>query len=198
MAKTTKRKRVASVYATLAEVDGAMAEMIEARAARARLEARMNEQLTAVRRRFEPDIEEQTRAVDSREAQIKLFCDDNRAEVFGKRQSVTLTHGTLNYRLGTPKTVTLRKWTWKTALETLREAGGKFRKYVSSKFSVNKTAILADVAAGKLSAEEAASFGVEVKQEETFAVEPLYEEAEEARDAAEEATPLNSVKRGAA
>lgn len=177
MAKS-RRKAVRSIYGNLADVDRAMADMIETQAGLRTDEASMNEELTEVRERYEDGIDEARGKLANIEAQIALFCEDHR-ELFGDKKTLELTHGVVNFRLGTPKTQTLRKWTWKLVLAAIEELGKKFARYLTVKTSVDKAALLKARAAGELTDEQLADFGVEVVQEETFAVAPRYEEASE-------------------
>lgn len=172
------RKRVRSIYSTVAEVDAAMAEMVETEAAVRTNEAAMNEALTAVREEYEEEIEEGRAKLANVEAQVALFCDDHR-ELFGAKKTLSLTHGEVNYRLSPPKTKTLRKWTWKLVIETLQELGKRFARFLSVKVTVDKNALLKAHAAGDMTDEQLAKFGVEVVQEETFAVAPRYEQSEQ-------------------
>lgn len=174
------RSKVLSVYRTVGEVDQAMAEMAKAQAVRDRLTARMNEALTKARERFEADIEEQSEIIEARRAQIKLFADENRDSVFQGKQSCELTHGILSYRLGQLKSKTAKKWTWKKVVEKLLELRGKWTKYVQVKHDPNRQQMLADYKANKLTAEDLAKVGVEIEQEETFAVDLREESPQDA------------------
>ncbi len=102
------------------------------------------------------------------ETQIRLYCEQNRDE-FGKKKSLELTHGTLSFRLGTKKVKAIRKFTLKSALETiLGLPQATFGRYVRIKEELNREAIIEDETAGLLEEEQLKTMGLQVVQEETF------------------------------
>ena len=176
-----KRKKVVSIYRTVAEVDEALLEMRRAKAERDRLVAEQNRELARIAEKYEGRIEEQTEVLASREAQIKLWADEHRAEMFGNRQSLRLTHGLLSFRVGQLKTESLPKWTLKKALaecERLAKDDRAWKRYLAQKTSLDRQAMLADFQDDKVNNERLAEIGMHVTKDETFAVEPAQEEAQ--------------------
>lgn len=100
------------------------------------------------------------------EDEIKLFCEDHRAD-FGKKQSLSLSNGTVGYRLGTPKAKTLKGFTWKAVLEVLKRTMYK-DNYIRVKEEVNRERIIQDYQTKSIDDESLKLIGVEVAQEETF------------------------------
>ena len=168
-----KRKKVVSVYRSVGEVDQALLEMRRAKAEKARLEAKMNAEMATVAAKYEEAIEEQTEILAGREAQVKLFCEENRDTLFDKSKSLPLTHGTVSFRLGQVKTRTLPKWTFKKALEKaveLAKTVRKFKPYLKQAVELDRQKMVDDYKAGTITNADLEPIGVKCEQEETFAV----------------------------
>ena len=119
---------------------------------------------------------------------LQSFATENQAELFTKKKSLDMAHGTIGFRTGTPKLKTLKGFTWASALQLAK----KFLPftYIRQTEEIAKDKLLADrdlkeVAVydtptsdpREVSMREAmAACGIQVVQDETFYVEPKKEE----------------------
>lgn len=92
-------------------------------------------------------------------------------EKFAKRKSIELTHGTIGFRLGTPKLKALAKWTMAKVLQALKD--NKVSEYIRVKETIDKKALLKDAKDVAID-----QFGLRVVREETFFVDPKLTELE--------------------
>ena len=121
---------------------------------------------------------------------LQSFAIENQAELFVKKKSLEMVHGTIGFRTGTPKLKTLKGFTWASALQLAK----KFlpMTYIRQTEEIAKDKLLAD-----RDLEEAVVYdtptgdprdvtmkeamavcGLQVVQDETFYVEPKKEETD--------------------
>ena len=121
---------------------------------------------------------------------LQSFATENQAELFVKKKSLDMAHGTIGFRTGTPKLKTLKGFTWASALTLVK----KFlpMTYIRQSEDIAKDKILADRELEEVEVydtptgdprtvkmpEAMAVCGIQVVQEETFYVEPKKEEAD--------------------
>jgi len=160
-----KRRQVETALESWPSVDATLRQLCLWQSEETGLEAEMNEQLTAVRARYEIRLSEIAEQRKAQAALIEQFCVDHRAE-FDARKSRELTHGTVNFRTSPPSVRLVgRKWTWPSVLETLLK---RLQQFVRTKQEVNKDEILRAHAAGEITDERLADVGLKVSQDETF------------------------------
>jgi phage host-nuclease inhibitor protein Gam len=145
------------------------------------LVVQMDEELNAVRARYDQPnaliahYHESRGLLKIREAIADLTLKaqtwaEAHPERFTKKKSIQFTDATIGFRKGTPKVELLsRKWTWKTALEAVKEKLYEFIRHVPE---IDKEAILTDYAAGATNDAELATAGLKISRGETFYVEP--------------------------
>ena len=120
---------------------------------------------------------------------LQSFATENQAELFIKKKSLDMAHGTIGFRTGTPKLKTLKGFTWASALQLAK----KFlpMTYIRQTEEIAKDRLLADRELEEVVVydtptgdprtvkmpEAMAVCGIQVVQEETFYVEPKKEEA---------------------
>lgn len=120
---------------------------------------------------------------------LQSFATENQTDLFTKKKSLEMAHGTIGFRTGTPKLKTLKGFTWASALQLAK----KFlpMTYIRQTEEIAKDRLLSDRdledvevydtpsgAPRRASMREAmAVVGIHVVQEETFYVEPKKEEA---------------------
>lgn len=118
---------------------------------------------------------------------LQSYATENQAELFMKKKSLEMAHGTIGFRTGTPKLKTLKGFTWASALQLAK----KFlpMTYIRLSEEIAKDRLLADRDMEEVavydtgdmrvvSMKEAMSVcGIQVVQDETFYVEPKKEEA---------------------
>ena len=119
---------------------------------------------------------------------LQSFATENQAELFTKKKSLDMAHGTIGFRTGTPKLKTLKGFTWPTALQ----AAKKYlpMTYTRQTEDIAKDKLLADRDLKEVAVydtptgdprevpmrEAMAACGIQVAQDETFYVEPKKEE----------------------
>ena len=119
---------------------------------------------------------------------LQSFATENQAELFTKKKSLDMAHGTIGFRTGTPKLKTLKGFTWASALQLAK----KFlpMTYIRQTEEIAKDRLLADRELEEVEVydtptgdprsvamkEAMAVVGIQVVQDETFYVEPKKEE----------------------
>ena len=119
---------------------------------------------------------------------LQSFATENQAELFTKKKSLDMAHGTIGFRTGTPKLKTLKGFTWACALQLAK----KFlpMTYIRQTEEIAKDRLLADRELEEVEVydtptgdprmvkmpEAMAVCGIQVVQDETFYVEPKKEE----------------------
>ena len=120
---------------------------------------------------------------------LQSYATENQAELFVKKKSLEMAHGTIGFRTGTPKLKTLKGFTWASALQLAK----KFlpMTYIRQTEEIAKDKLLADRDMDEVEVydtttgdprevtmrEAMAVCGIQVVQDETFYVEPKKEEA---------------------
>lgn len=114
---------------------------------------------------------------------LESWAKEHQDELFAKKKSLEMVHGTIGFRTGTPKLKTLRKFTWASALELAKEF---LPGYVRTTEELAKDKLIADrdgelardgEDTGTPMRELLAKCGMQVVQEESFYVEPKKEAA---------------------
>ena len=105
---------------------------------------------------------------------LQSFATEHRDDLFSKKKSLDMTHGTIGFRTGTPKLKTLKGFTWASALQLLREF---LPLYVRQPWEIAKDKLLAD-RGGEENAQLMAKCGITVVQDETFYVDPKKEDTD--------------------
>lgn len=119
---------------------------------------------------------------------LQSFATENQAELFTKKKSLEMAHGTIGFRTGTPKLKTLKGFTWASALQLAK----KFlpMTYIRLTEEIAKDRLLSDRELESVSVYDTATgdprevpmkeamavCGIQVVQDETFYVEPKKEE----------------------
>lgn len=171
MAKTREKK---TVYTGVSqeEMEQAFAEYAKADARQQKIQADMDVQMTKIREKWQEELSKLQEAKDKAFDVMQAFATENRAELFSKKKSMDTVHGTIGFRLGTPKLKNLKGFTWASVTNLLKEF---LPAYVRVKEEPDKDKLLAD----RESEDVYPLFekvGVAVVQEETFFVEPKKEE----------------------
>ena len=117
---------------------------------------------------------------------LQSFATENQAELFTKKKSLDMAHGTIGFRTGTPKLKTLKGFTWASALNLVKTF---LPSYIRQTEEIAKDKLLADrdteVAVERSDSQRPvnvpmqtamAECGIQVVQDETFYVEPKKEE----------------------
>jgi len=172
MAKREKKVILSGI--TSEQMEAAFAEYAAADAKLAKINAIMDEQITRIREKYSDDIMKLQDLKDKTFEVIQAFAQENREDLFTKKKSLDVAHGTFGFRIGTPKLKTLRGFTWSSALNLIKAF---LPDYVRVSEEPAKDKLLADrdlpIVAGNLE-----KCGIEVVQDETFFIELKKEEQE--------------------
>lgn len=120
---------------------------------------------------------------------LQAYATENQAELFSKKKSLDMCHGTIGFRTGTPKLKTLKGFTWASALTLVKKY---IPGYVRTSEEIAKDKLLADreletvefieneITKKRIPMCDAmAECGIIVAQDETFYVEPKKEDADQ-------------------
>ena len=176
-----KRKIVTAALSDWTAADRAIARLCELERDRSRSENEMSRRVDAIREEYAPALADLSEEDAALRAQVEQFARLHRDE-FGGKKSLERLQGVIGFRISPPSVRLLnRKWTWDGVLTALTRG---FQKYIRSTPEVARDAILADYAAGAVSAEQLAGLGLQIAQSETFGIELKSEEAPTAPESA--------------
>lgn len=181
----TRQKKTLIQGITAEQANDAFASYAKADAQMQKINADIELQCAKIREKHADELtrlsEEKEKAFDT----LQAYAVENQAELFTKKKSLEMTHGTIGFRTGTPKLKTLKGFTWASALQLVKEF---LPGYVRQTEEIAKDKLLADrdsevmvtgdpLGPGKPMREQMAKCGIAVTQDETFYVEPKKEEA---------------------
>ena len=104
---------------------------------------------------------------------LQAYATENQAELFTKKKSLDMAHGTIGFRTGTPKLKTFKGFTWASALQLVKEF---LPDFIRKTEEIAKDKMLADRESEGM-VEKLSKCGITVAQDETFFVEPKKEDA---------------------
>lgn len=168
----TRQKKTLMQGISQEQANEAFAQYAKADAQIAKINADIELQCAKLRERYADRLTaldaDRTQAFDV----LQAFAVENKAELFTKKKSLDMAHGTIGFRTGTPKLKTLKGFTWASALQLVREF---LPAFVRTTEEIAKDRLLADRdTEGMFDA--MARCGITVVQDETFFVEPKSEE----------------------
>jgi phage host-nuclease inhibitor protein Gam len=180
----TRQKKTLIQGITAEQANDAFAQYAKADAQIQKINADIELQCAKIR---EKKADELTRLDAEREEAfdtLQAYAVENQAELFTKKKSLEMAHGTIGFRTGTPKLKTLKGFTWASALNLVREF---LPSFIRTTEEIAKDKLLADRdsryyegaddTVGVPMMEQMAKCGISVVQDETFYVEPKKEEA---------------------
>lgn len=181
----TRQKKTIVTGVTREAADEAFAQYAKAAAKSDKITAEIELQCAKIREKYQ----DQLSSLDSEKASafdiLQSYATENQAELFAKKKSLDMAHGTIGFRTGNPKLKTLKGFTWASALElvkTFLPSG-----YVRTTEEVAKDKLLADRDLEEVTvfdqgngrtatmSEAMSKCGIQVVQDETFFVEPKAE-----------------------
>ena len=134
-----------------------------------------DEEVLAINSKFEADLAECAELLKEKTDSLRAWAECNPQEFTKGRKSIEMVSGTLGFRTGTPKLAVLsRAFNWDKVIELLRAATA-WQGFVRTKEEVDKEGILGAAAAAPDRtgfADELKRVGLQVKQDESFFVEP--------------------------
>jgi hypothetical protein len=147
----------------------------------------LNQEITAQNKKIvaarshDKEIQSIRERIAKSEARLECWAISNRTALFGESQSLEMRQGWLKFKWSTAVKL-LPGWTDKTVLVQLCKLARRAKSlaaYIRVKHELDRQQILKDSSTevAKLSADQAAAFGVQVAREEKFRVEPKIEQA---------------------
>ena len=179
----TRKKKTLITGVTRSCADDAFATYAKADAEIQKITAEIELQCAKIREKWAEKLATLSASRDASFDVLQSFATEHQAELFAKKKSLEMAHGTIGFRTGTPKLKTLKGFTWAAALEMVKRM---LPGYVRSTVEIAKDKLLADrdleaVVVGT-AADDAVSMpeamnacGIQVVQDETFYVEPKKE-----------------------
>lgn len=171
-AKREKRPAMAAVPRSREEASEVVAKIGGHQRERERIQAAMNDELAAVKARYEEEAQTHGRAISDLVAGLQAWAEANRGELTagGKTKTVALSTGEVLWRTNPPK-VSVRGGL-QAVIDSIK-ALGLAPQFIRFKEELNKEAMLAEpgVAQGIK--------GVRIEQSENFVVKPFELELEE-------------------
>lgn len=168
----TRQKAVVITDITPTQAEEAFANYSKNNSRLKSLTAKMEIEITKVREKYQDEIEQLGKEKDSAFAVLQTYALENEA-LFDKKKSLDMTHGKIGFRTGTPTVKNLKGYTWESVKNLVREFIGD--NFIRVKEEVNKEAILAERDNQEV-AQHFKKCGIEIRQDETFFVEPKEEE----------------------
>jgi len=185
----TRQKKTVISGVTREAADVAFATFAKADASINKINADIELQCAKIREKHQAELTRLTAERDSSFEMLQAFATENQTELFSKKKSLDMAHGTIGFRTGTPKLKTLKGFTWASALELVKAFMPS--SYIRKVEEIAKDKLLADrdledvkitesgLMKQEVTMKEAmAKCGIQVVQEETFYVEPKKEDAE--------------------
>ena len=170
MAKREKKTIISGV--TREAADEALATYAMADAQAAKIAADIELQCVKIREKYADKLAELEGQKSIAFDTLQAYASENKCDLFSKKKSLDMVHGTIGFRTGTPKLKTLKGFTWASALTLVKEFMGEF---IRTSEEIAKDKLLADREVEGM-AEKMERCGIYVAQDETFFVEPKREE----------------------
>lgn len=180
----TRKKKTIITGVTREAADEAFATYAKADANINKINAEIELACAKIREKYAEKLatltDEREQAFDT----LQSFATENQAELFTKKKSLEMAHGTIGFRTGTPKLKTLKGFTWEAAKTLVKKL---LPDYIRTTEEIAKDKMLADrdsqqmregdpLGPGKPMSEAMAECGIQVVQDETFYVEPKKED----------------------
>ncbi|MBQ3539842.1 MAG: host-nuclease inhibitor Gam family protein [Bacteroidaceae bacterium] len=170
MAKREKKTIISGVTREVA--DEALATYAMADAQAAKIAADIELQCVKIREKYADKLAELEGEKATAFDTLQAYASENKGDLFTKKKSLDMVHGTIGFRTGTPKLKTLKGFTWASALTLVKEF---LPGYIRQAEEIAKDKLLAD-RDYKNMPEQMAKCGIQVAQDEIFFVEPKREE----------------------
>ncbi len=135
----------------------------------AELLAKLEHEMVRIRNKYADELADLSECKHDALETVQVFCREQKEQLFGKRRTLHTMHGSVGYRLGTPKLRTLAGFSWDKVLERMKE---KLPAYVRSSEEPAKNKLLADRRKEQV-APLLEEVGLQVIQEEIFFIETL-------------------------
>ena len=186
---TKRQKKTVITGVTREAAEEAFAQYAKADAQIEKINAEIDLQCAKIREKYQSQLG--TLACDRECAfdTLQAYATENQAELFTKKKSLDMAHGTIGFRTSTPKLKTLKGFTWASALTLVKKY---MPGYVRTSEEIAKDKLLADreleavefieneITHKQIPMSKAmVECGIIVAQDEAFYVEPKKEDADQ-------------------
>lgn len=161
-------------------LDSHVAEAVRRKIRRVATAVRMETEIAAIQKKFAPDLAAQADAIAEIEADIQLYCEAHRAELFPDKKSRENIAAVFGFELTPWRVETAgKKIKWKDVIQRLKRLawGGAYLRTPDP--HVDKEALGAD--REKLTAVQRLAAGIQFVQDEQFFIRPKSEIAEDSK-----------------
>lgn len=124
MAKRQKTKALPELNKQQAEQ--ALAEFALTDALLCKLTAEMDEEIHEIREKYSKQTESYQERHTELQEMLQAFAEKNKDAYFSKKRSLSMQHGMIGFRKGTPKAKTKKGFTWAAVLELCRTLAPDF------------------------------------------------------------------------
>jgi phage host-nuclease inhibitor protein Gam len=171
MANRLKKKTISNV--TLDQAQEASETFAVKWNSLAKLQAKMNEDINRVRSKYTDELTELQDALKEPQETLEAFAKEQKTG--WSKKSMELVHTTIGFRIGNPKVVKGKRFTWDGVLDLVKKNKVLAPLFVRTKEELNKEAILATKDTKILDKLKDVA-DVTIEQEECFYVEAKVEE----------------------
>ena len=186
---TKRQKKTVITGVSRDAAEEAFASYAKADAQIEKINAEIDLQCAKIREKYQQKLGELTCERECAFETLQAYATENQPELFSKKKSLDMTHGTIGFRTGTPKLKTLKGFTWASALTLVKKY---IPGYVRTSEEIAKDKLLADRELEAVEFMESeitkkripmcdamAECGIIVAQDETFYVEPKKEDTDQ-------------------
>ena len=186
---TKRQKKTVITGVSRDAAEEAFASYAKADAQIEKINAEIDLQCAKIRETYQQKLGELTCERKCAFETLQAYATENQPELFSKKKSLDMAHGTIGFRTGTPKLKTLKGFTWASALTLVKKY---IPGYVRTSEEIAKDKLLADRELEAVEFMESeitkkripmcdamAECGIFVAQDETFYVEPKKEDTDQ-------------------
>lgn len=186
---TKRKKKTVITGVTREAAEEALGKYAKADAQIEKINAEIDLQCAKIREKYQQKLGELACDRECAFDTLQAFATENQADLFTKKKSLDMAHGTIGFRTGTPALKTLKGFTWASALTLVKKY---IPDYVRTKEEIAKDKLLADRELEAVEFMESeitkkripmcdamAECGIIVAQDETFYVEPKKEDTDQ-------------------
>jgi phage host-nuclease inhibitor protein Gam len=178
MSKTTQKREALKPIpiGSQAAMESCVADYVRATIERTQLQTALDAEVAAVTKRHQAAILAKDAEIARLEQSVYLYCAQNRAGLFPDKKSIDTPLAVVGFRFGKPAVDKVgSKVAWKDVVTRLLGLDWGADYVRDGEPEVDKSKILAN--ANTLTAEQLATAGILISQEETFYIEPKPETA---------------------
>lgn len=163
-----EKKKVISEKITQTDADRLFGEYAEAYFQMKETSALLEQEIAKVRDKYSPKLLKLEKITTEKFDLLQHFAETN-SDLFEDKKSLSMTHGLLGFRTGTPKLKLLKNFNWDRVMEKLKE-NLKLSKFIRNKPEVDKEKLIASREDDNIT-QFFPEIGVVISQDETFFVE---------------------------